>query len=504
MAPVAPVEAQAQKYLEKHNINALLESLVVGLLYHKPDEPIGFLQECLGKVKDGEVTVSPHAFAGSSGSGAAAAPSTPAATSAVDNFKLEPSDDLRDQRVIFVIGGPGAGKGTQAEKIVEEYGLSHLSAGDLLRAEVAKGTELGTMIDGIVKEGKLVDQEVTITLLRNAMRERKSPSNPGFIIDGFPRDTSQGIAFESNVVKSELLLFFECGEETMEKRLLKRGETSGRSDDNIEAIKKRFKTFMEQSLPVVDHYGDKVVKINAERGVDEIFADVKDVLDPIFGKAKDVAASATTAAAPVAPMDASEAKQISPDTKVIFVLGGPGAGKGTQCDRIVADYGFGHISTGDLLRAEVASGSTLGREVEGIMAEGKLVSNDIVLHLVRQKMVQNPDVNTWLLDGYPREVGQAVEFEEKVLPAQLALFFECGEAVMEERLLKRGEDSGRADDNKETITKRFATFMEKNKPVCDHMGDLGKLVTINAESADDEVYAEVRETLKRHGMEPKS
>ena len=181
-------------------------------------------------------------------------------------------------RIIFVLGGPGSGKGTQCAKIVEKYGYQHLSAGDLLRDEVKSGSAVGRECEAIMKEGKLVPVEVTIGLLRAAMIKSGAAD---FLIDGFPRALDQAHRFEQLVKPCERVIFFECPEEVMEARLLKRGETSGRSDDNAETIRKRFKTFVEQSLPVIDHYEGlgKAHKVSATRPPDEVFAEVQKVLE---------------------------------------------------------------------------------------------------------------------------------------------------------------------------------------------------------------------------------
>ncbi|XP_042414161.1 UMP-CMP kinase 3-like isoform X2 [Zingiber officinale] len=175
--------------------------------------------------------------------------------------------------VVFVLGGPGSGKGTQCSKIVENFGFTHLSAGDLLRAEIKSGSENGTMISNMIKEGKIVPSEVTVELLKKAILES---GNNKFLIDGFPRNEENRATFE-NVTKlePEFILFFDCSEEEMEQRLL--GRNQGRDDDNIETIRKRFRVFIESSLPVIEYYDQKgkVRKIDAMKPIDDIFEDVK-------------------------------------------------------------------------------------------------------------------------------------------------------------------------------------------------------------------------------------
>lgn len=181
--------------------------------------------------------------------------------------------------VLFVLGGPGAGKGTQCANLVRDYHFTHLSAGDLLRAEQDRpGSDFGDLIRDYIKNGQIVPQEVTIQLLENAMKDTVDKSGKRkFLIDGFPRKMDQALKFEEIVCKSSFTLFFDCPEETMQKRLLKRGETSGRADDNSESIKKRFKTFVETSMPVVEMFEKegRVVKVEATKSPEDVYAEVQ-------------------------------------------------------------------------------------------------------------------------------------------------------------------------------------------------------------------------------------
>ena len=186
--------------------------------------------------------------------------------------------------VVFFLGGPGSGKGTQSANLVKDYGFVHLSAGDLLRAEqVREGSQYGELIKTYIREGKIVPMEITVALLSNAMADSLASNPPPagtksrFLIDGFPRKLDQAVFFEQTVCPSEVVLFLDCPEDVMESRLLKRGETSGREDDNAESIRKRFRTFVETSMPVVDNFEskDKVVKVKATGTIEEVYAEVK-------------------------------------------------------------------------------------------------------------------------------------------------------------------------------------------------------------------------------------
>ncbi|KAI9312442.1 adenylate kinase-domain-containing protein [Dichotomocladium elegans] len=161
--------------------------------------------------------------------------------------------------------------------------FSFSPAGDLLRAEQQReGSEYSELIQTYIQEGKIVPMEVTIALLYKAMQESfENDGKTRFLVDGFPRKMDQALKFEEMVVESRLVLYFEAAEQTLQERLLKRGESSGRVDDNIESIKKRFQTFKETSFPVIQYYEEKgkVRKINAELSREEVYSAVRQILD---------------------------------------------------------------------------------------------------------------------------------------------------------------------------------------------------------------------------------
>ncbi|XP_077549837.1 uncharacterized protein LOC144162967 [Haemaphysalis longicornis] len=183
--------------------------------------------------------------------------------------------------VVFVFGGPGSGKGTQCEKIVKKYDFTHISSGDLLRAEVQSGSERGREMNEIMKKGELVPLDIVLQLLKEAIKKSMDKSK-GFLIDGYPRNTEQGDRFEAEVCKCTHLLYFEVADETMKSRLLQRGETSGRVDDNEATIIKRIKTFHEESEPVLEKYKSMVKKVTAEDDPDKVFEAVVPVMDEII------------------------------------------------------------------------------------------------------------------------------------------------------------------------------------------------------------------------------
>jgi len=193
---------------------------------------------------------------------------------------ISPEFNPEKVTVVYILGGPGSGKGTQSANLVRDYGFVHLSAGDLLREEQnTEGSQYGELIKDYIKDGLIVPMEITVKLLENAIRASldKSGSDTGkFLIDGFPRKLDQAIFFEESVCPSKCTLFLDCPEDVMRERLLNRGKTSGRIDDNEESIVKRFRTFLETSMPVVDMFEKegRVINVSATGSVGDVYENV--------------------------------------------------------------------------------------------------------------------------------------------------------------------------------------------------------------------------------------
>jgi len=185
---------------------------------------------------------------------------------------------------LILFGPPGSGKGTQSESIIADYGLQHLSTGNLLREEISNATPLGLEAKRLMDLGQLVPDEVVIGMVRNFMDAR--PAAKGFLFDGFPRTTAQCVALDALLKEKaneiNVVLALEVSEEELVKRLLGRGLTSGRSDDTNETIiRARIKEYHDKTTAVATYYKqfDKVVHIKGEGTVQSIYADLKAEID---------------------------------------------------------------------------------------------------------------------------------------------------------------------------------------------------------------------------------
>ncbi|XP_069508988.1 adenylate kinase isoenzyme 1-like isoform X2 [Ambystoma mexicanum] len=181
-------------------------------------------------------------------------------------------EKLKTQKIIFLIGGPGAGKDIQCERLVAKYGFTHMCMGDLLRVEASFPTSRGRQIRDIMQRGDIVPLDIVMTVLKDALLT-KAESACGFLVDGFPREIGH----------PSLVVVFECSAETMVKRLVIRGQTSHRFDDNEDAIKRRMESYFKTDEPIIEFYNRKklIRKILAEESPEDVFLKTCAVIDSL-------------------------------------------------------------------------------------------------------------------------------------------------------------------------------------------------------------------------------
>ena len=189
----------------------------------------------------------------------------------------------------------------------------------------------------------------------------------------------------------------------------------------------------------------------------------------------------------------------------LILLGPPGAGKGTQAQRLVAKYGIVQLSTGDMLRAAVKAGTSVGRQAQEIMARGGLVPDDVVVEIVSQRIAQPDERKGFILDGFPRTVPQAAALDRMLAERNLALDGVIELRVDEDALIKRIErrieemkargEALREDDNPEVLHRRLKAYREQTSPLIDYYRDKGALITVNGMAPIPEVAAAIDRAL---------
>jgi adenylate kinase len=242
---------------------------------------------------------------------------------------------------IALFGPPGAGKGTQSEFLVKEFNLFYISTGDLLRKELAAETRLGREARSIIASGGLVSDEIIVQVIEKTITEH--PEANGFLFDGFPRTYIQCYILEGLMMKLstslDCLISLEVDEETSVRRLLERGRTSGRTDDNETVIRNRLREYNEKTLPVLDFYRAKgnYQRVNGNQAIEKVTAEIRVIVR----------------------------NELAKHLVNVVVFGYPGSGRGSQGAALARKYGLDYVATGPMLDQEIKAGTPLGQKIIG-------------------------------------------------------------------------------------------------------------------------------------------
>jgi len=316
--------------------------------------------------------------------------------------EYDPAQEPEEQRtidlatppfVVFVVGGPGVGQGTQCAKLREDFNLVHLSTGDLMRQEVAAKTSLGAEIFSHLQQGSLVPDDLTLKLLKKTMVKHQDTNR--FLLDGFPRSVEQAKRFEQEIGEFAFGVSFDCPPDIMKKRIAGRAaKTGGRVDDNPETVEKRIKVFDEQTVPVVEYYSPigKIRTVNCEKvGEDGVKAE-KDV-EEVYAEAKRFFSC-----------------------RILYLLAPPGAPTAEISERMEANYGYSSIDFMALLRTYVASGSKDAEKVAAALKKGKPVDASIACPLVLAEIYRDMalGVQNFVIRDFPQSPEQSDFLEYRV------------------------------------------------------------------------------------------
>ncbi|XP_074077238.1 adenylate kinase isoenzyme 5 isoform X2 [Macrotis lagotis] len=416
-------------------------------------------------------------------------------------------------KIILVIGGPGSGKGTQSLKIAEHFGFEYISVGELLRKRIhnTSSNRKWSLIAKIITTGELAPQETTITEIKQKLMQM--PDEEGIVIDGFPRDVAQAISFEDQICPPDLVVFLACASQRLKERLLRRAEQQGRPDDSLRATQRRLANFQQNASPLIKYFQEKglIMTFDADRDEDEVFYDISMAVgSKLFPPAEAAAGSSDfdlcvgtgdgmEAASDLEDQGDDKINALGEDTmeylaedlkksKIIFVIGGPGSGKGTQCEKLVQKYGFIHISTAELLRDELALASERSQVIREHLERGDPAPTGLVLELLKEALAAHlgGEEKGFLIEGYPQEVKQGEEFERRIGEPQLVICMECSADAMTNRLLQRNPNS-----SPEAITKSIQTYYQASMAVTAHYEKNSQLYKINGEGSPEEVFLHV-------------
>ena len=186
---------------------------------------------------------------------------------------------------VLLLGPQGSGKGTQANRISAEYGIPHIASGEILRAEMAAGTELGDRVKDVVDRGDLVSDHLMIELIRTRLGQ--ADTDAGFVLDGFPRTSVQAEALDEmfgEIGRSFSVVFaLQIPDDVAIERLLRRAQIEGRADDTLEAIQRRLETYHRETSPLVEYYRVRgnLVPVHGDRSENEVFAEIQSALEQV-------------------------------------------------------------------------------------------------------------------------------------------------------------------------------------------------------------------------------
>ena len=451
-------------------------------------------------------------------------------------------------RFICVLGGPGSGKSSHCARLAGASGYTHVSAGQALKnASQDKSFPDAAEIAACMKAGRLVPSAIVTSVLKKCMEERSGP----VLLDGFPRTVEQAqmldemLAAKSEKVSSIVAL--EVPDAVLTERICGRWvhKQSGRSyhvkfappkslgdqepsaetmlddetgealmqraDDTEEALAKRLQGYHSQTVPILAHYDPTGVvhRVNANVKPAEVWTSVEAVL-------------------PGAP--ASSPKSI------MILFGPPGAGKGSVAPNIVKQLGIPQLSTGDMLRAAVAAGSEVGMKAKSVMESGGLVTDDLVVAIIKDRVEEKDCAGGFILDGFPRTVEQAKMLDEMLASTNEAVGYvvalDVPDAVLTERICGRwihkasgrsyhvkfappkslpdGEAPSeanmlddetseplmqRADDTEEALKTRLEGYHSQTVPILAHYEKTGCVKMINADKSAEKVWAQIERAL---------
>ena len=379
---------------------------------------------------------------------------------------------------IALFGAPGAGKGTQSEELIKKYNLFYISTGDLLRKEIAQRSKLGLEAESIIASGGLVSDEIIVQIIEKTITD--NPDSNGFLFDGFPRTYIQAYILEGLMLKLNTslscLICLDVPVEESVSRLLNRGKTSGRSDDNETVIRNRLKEYHEKTVPVLEFYKDKGIffEINGKKSIEEVSKDVDQIVK----------------------------NELSKRLLNIVLFGYPGCGRGSQGKALAEKYGLEYVATGNMLDNEIKNGTPIGKKITEIYESGQLVTDDIVVPLIEKKLTHTKDVKGFIFKGFPRTLVQSYILDGLFMKigSKISLIIDIEVPLLEliSRLDARGKTDKAMPYDSATakIVRRLQEHETKTIPVIEKYNQMHGVIKVNGLGTFDEVFQRLSEIIE--------
>ena len=378
---------------------------------------------------------------------------------------------------IALFGPPGAGKGTQSKMLVEKYNLAYISTGDILRAEIAEGSDLGLQAKDIIKKGGLVSDEIIVQIIEERITSNTDVN--GFLFDGFPRTTVQAYILEGLLLKLntklDCMLSLEVPNENLKNRLLKRSQTENRSDDTEEVINVRIKEYDTKTAPVAEFYEEKEIyhPIDGMGDIETIFGRLTEVVDQTL-----------------------ERSWVN-----MILLGPPGSGKGTQGRMLAKKFNLVYISTGHLMRQEIKKGTEMGISAKEYIEKGDIVPDEIAIKLIERQIITHPDANGFIFKGFPRTIVQAYILDGllRKMQSTITAAFELEVSTLEsiKRLAARGKTFGRRayDADTDIIIHRLEQYEKRSSKVSEYYTKQNKIKIVNGVGSEESISEDLSQSV---------
>ena len=380
---------------------------------------------------------------------------------------------------IALFGPPGAGKGTQSEFLTKKYNLYYISTGDLLRKEMAGKTKLGIEAQSIIASGGLVSDEIIVQIIEKTITD--NPGSNGFLFDGFPRTYIQAYILEGLMLKLNTslncLISLSVPEEESVKRLLNRGITSGRSDDNELVIRNRLKEYNDKTLPVLQFYRDKgiYIEVDGTASIDEVHDQITEIIR----------------------------QELSKSLFNIVLFGYPGSGRGSQGKALAKHFGLEYVATGSMLEQEIRQNTETGKKITELYENGQLVPDEIVVQLIEKKLANSKDVKGFIFKGFPRTLVQSYILDGllKKHGSSLSQIIEIEVPTLE--LISRLDERSKTDrcmpyDNSTSkIVKRLHEHETKTAPVIEKYNQLHGVIKIDGMGNFEEVFSRIASEIEQ-------
>ena len=379
---------------------------------------------------------------------------------------------------IALFGPPGAGKGTQSRKLIEKYNLAYISTGDILREEIAEGSDLGMQAKSVIEMGGLVSDEIIVQIIEKKIKTNTEVN--GFLFDGFPRTIVQAYILEGLLLKLNTslncMVSLEVPQDTLMERMLERSKKENRIDDTTEVIENRLKEYKNKTIPVAEFYKDKGIcySVDGIGTLDEIFERITNVVE----------------------------QSLTKTWLNVVLFGPPGSGKGTQGKMLADKYDLVYISTGSLLRKEIEKGTEMGLAAKEYVEKGDIVPDEFAIKLIEKQIQTHPDAKGFFFKGYPRTIVQAYILDGllRKLNSSVSCVFNLDVPTLEsiKRLSARSktEKSRYYDMDTEVIIRRLESFQTRTAPVLDYYEKQKNIYNINGIGSEEEVLERLTENLE--------